>query len=95
MIPIPGISLKLLLLLLLPGTFATAGGLLLRPSSAPKFTTSGFYAYNSDENVGLNDVDGMVAAFGDFNADKACVAYGSFLVSIVPADIFDNLLAPI
>ncbi|KAI1320696.1 hypothetical protein EDD11_010230 [Mortierella claussenii] len=39
-----------------------------RTTYARKFPTSGLY--NVDANVGLRDVKGTVAAFGDFNGDK-------------------------
>lgn len=35
-------------------------------AKAPKFSSAGLY----EVNVGLSDVDGVVAAFGDFNGDK-------------------------
>ena len=35
----------------------------------PMFSSSGLF----EVNVGLNDVDGIIAAFGDFNGDKMYV----------------------
>lgn len=68
---IPILSFLFILILAITNPVSAGGGNFLTRSNTPKFSSQGFKVL--DDHVGLKDIDGFIAAYGDFNGDKSCV----------------------